>query len=100
MSDFPAAGITRPRVDLPHPFIWLENLRHLLARELAPSQRKLGTTARLATVATFGATAVVCCHVNNDVGTLLVWLMAGAGPMLSTRKAIVSLAAEAFFLSF
>jgi uncharacterized membrane protein YccC len=100
MSSFPVEGGVRPSLRVPHPFVWLENLWQLLARELAPSERKVRTAVRLATVATFGATLVVCCHVNNDVGTLLVWLMAGAGPMLSTRKGLTSLAAEALLLIF
>jgi hypothetical protein len=100
MSSVPVGRDVRASLHVPQPFVWLENLWQLLARELAPSDRKVRTALRLATVATFGATLVVCCHVNNDVGTLLVWLMAGAGPMLSARKGLVSLAAEALLLIF
>jgi uncharacterized membrane protein YccC len=100
MISAPVAGIRRPTLHLPHPFVKLDSLRQLLARELAPSQPKIWAALRLAAVATFGATAVVCCHVNNEVGTLLVWLMAGAGPMLSARKGLVSLTAEALLLMF
>jgi uncharacterized membrane protein YccC len=100
MSGVPVARDARPSLHIPQPFVWLENLWQLLARELAPSERKIRMAVRLATVATFGATLVVCCHVNNEVGTLLVWLMAGAGPMLSARKGLLSLTAEALLLIF
>jgi hypothetical protein len=42
----------------------------------------------------------VICHVNNELGTYIVWLLVGAGPMMSVRKAITFLIAEALALIF
>ena len=39
------------------------------------------------------------CHVNNELGTYIVWLLVGAGPMMSPRKAVAFLIAEAIALS-
>ncbi len=38
------------------------------------------------------------CHVNNQLGTYIVWLLVGAGPMMSLRTAVAFLIAEAFAL--
>jgi hypothetical protein len=65
---------------------WLDRLEGLLARELAPSPLRFRTALRLTTVATIGAALVVSCHVNSELGTYIVWLMVGAGPMLSLRN--------------
>jgi uncharacterized membrane protein YccC len=89
------ATVARPRLRLPHPLGWLDRLNNLLARELAPSPRKLRTALRIATVGTIGAALIIICHVNNEIGTYLVWLLVGAGPMLSARKAIAVLIVEA-----
>jgi hypothetical protein len=43
---------------------------------------------RLTTIATVSAALIVICHVNNELGTYLVWLVVGAGPMMLVRKAI------------
>ncbi len=39
------------------------------------------------------------CHVNNELGTYIVWLLVGAGPMMSARKACAFLIAEALALA-
>jgi hypothetical protein len=78
---------------------WLDRLKTLLAQELAPSSRRLCTALRLTTIATIGAALVVSCHVNNELGTYIVWLLVGAGPMMSLRKASGILVAEAFLLA-
>lgn len=95
MSGGSIATVARPGLRVPHPLRWLDRLNNLLVRELAPSPRKLRTALRIATVGTIGAALIVSCHVNNEIGTYLVWLLVGAGPMLSARKAIAVLIVEA-----
>jgi len=80
------------------PFRWLNRLGMLLAHELAPNSLKIRTAFRLTTIATIGAGLVVICHVYNELGTYIVWLLVGAGPMLSPRKAVTVLIAEALAL--
>ncbi len=53
----------------------------------------------MTTIATLGAGLIVSCHVNNQLGTYIVWLLVGAGPMMSLRKAVAFLIAEAFALA-
>jgi hypothetical protein len=77
---------------------WLDQLERLIARELAPSPRKFRTAARIATIATIGAGLIAICHVYNEFGTYFVWLLAGAGPMMSARRATLFLIAEALAL--
>jgi uncharacterized membrane protein YccC len=89
------AGLVRQELSLPRPFAWFDQLEVLLARELAPSRRKLRTAFRFTTIATLGAGLLVSCHVNNELGTYIVWLLVGAGPMISIRKAVRFLTVEA-----
>src|SRR5216684_2918603 len=93
-----AAGIARPEIRLAPPPGWLDQLAALLSRELAPSSRKLRTALRLATIGTIGAGLIASCHVNNELGTYIVWLLVGAGPMMSARKAAAFLIAEGLAL--
>jgi len=93
------AGFAKPEIRLAQPFGWYDQLAALLGRELAPSSRKLRTALRMTTIATLGAGLVASCHVNNELGTYIVWLLVGAGPMMSLRKAAAFLIAEAFALS-
>jgi hypothetical protein len=86
-------------LQIAQPSGWLDKLDKLLARELAPSSRKFRTALRISTIATIGAGLIASCHVNNEYGTYFVWLLAGAGPMLSGRKAFMFLVVEAFALS-
>ena len=93
------AGLAKSERRLAQPFGWIDRLEALLASELAPSARKLRTAFRFTTIATIGAGVVTICHVNNELGTYIVWLLVGAGPMMSARKAVVVLVAEAFVLA-
>ena len=77
---------------------WFDQLAALLSRELAPSSRKFRDALRMTVIATIGASLVVSCHVNNELGTYIVWLLVGAGPMMSVRKASAFLVAEALAL--
>src|SRR5271167_4242196 len=78
---------------------WLDRLKTLLVQELAPSPRRFWTALRMTTIATIGAALVVSCHVNNELGTYIVWLLVGAGPMMSLRKATAFLIAEGVALA-
>jgi uncharacterized membrane protein YccC len=93
------AGFAKPEIRLARPPDWFDQLEALLGRELAPSSRKLRTALRMTTIATLGAGLIVSCHVNNQLGTYIVWLLVGAGPMMSPRKAAAFLIAEAFALA-
>jgi hypothetical protein len=92
------ASFVKPQLRVAQPFRWFDQIEALLARELAPSSRKLRTALRLATIGTVGAGLVASCHVNNELGTYIVWLLVGAGPMMSPRKAGAFLVAEALAL--
>ena len=78
----------------------LDRLGALLAHELAPSSRRFWTSLRLTTIAVVGVALIVICHVNNELGTYIVWLLVGAGPMMSVRKASGFLVAEGVVLAF
>jgi hypothetical protein len=93
------AGFAKPEIRLAQPSGWFDQIAALLNRELAPNSRKLRTALRMTAIATLGAALVVSCHVNNQLGTYIVWLLVGAGPMLSLRKAVAFLIAEAFALA-
>src|SRR5216683_1665811 len=93
------AGFAKPELRLAQPPGWFDQLAALLGRELSPSSRKFRTALRLATIATIGAGLVAGCHVNNQLGTYIVWLLVGAGPMMSARKACAFLIAEALALA-
>jgi Fusaric acid resistance protein family len=84
---------------LTQPFDWFNKLNTLLGRELAPSPHKFRTALRITTIAVVGAGLIASCHVTNELGTYVVWLLVGAGPMISVRKASVFLIAEALFLA-
>jgi hypothetical protein len=66
---------------------WFDWLVSLLAEELAPSPRRLRSTLRMALIGTVGAGLVASCHVYNQLGTYLVWILIGPVAMLSLRKA-------------
>ena len=93
------AGFADPEIRLAQPPGWFDQLVALLSRELAPSSRKIRTALRMTTIATIGAGLITSCHVNNQLGTYIVWLLVGAGPMMSLRKAVAFLIAEAFALA-
>src|ERR1700752_2710582 len=93
------AGLAKPEFRLPQPSVWLDQLGALLARELAPNSRKVRTALRMTVIATLGAGLITSCHVNNELGTYIVWLLVGAGPMMSARKAAAFLTAESLALA-
>jgi uncharacterized membrane protein YccC len=84
--------VARPELRPAEPYRWVDWLGGLLARELAPSPRKFRIALRITTIGTVGAGLIAACHVNNELGTYLVWLLVGAGPMMSIRRAGVLLA--------
>ena len=93
------AGLAKPELHLAQPLGWLDQLAALLARELAPSARKFRTAFRITMIATIGSGLVEICHVNNELRTYIVWLLVGAAPMMSFRKAGTFLIAEALALA-
>jgi len=42
---------------------------------------------------------IAICHVNGELGSYIVWLVVGAGPMMQVRKASAVLTAEAVMLA-
>ena len=92
------AGFAKPEIRLAQPPGWFDRLTALLAGELAPSSRKIRTALRLATIGAIGAGLIASCHVNNELGTYIVWLLVGAGPMMSPRNAAGFLIAQAVVL--
>lgn len=93
------AGFANTEIALARPSGWFDRLAALLGRELAPSSRKFSTSLRLATIGTLGAGVIASCHVNNELGTYIVWLLVGAGPMMSARTASAFLIAQALTLA-
>ena len=93
------AALLKDAAPTARPSGWLDQLELLLTRELAPTREKFRTAFRLTTIATIGAALVVICHVNSELGTYIVWLLVGAGPMLSVRKAGVILFVEGLVLT-
>jgi uncharacterized membrane protein YccC len=92
------AGFAKAEIRVAPPAGWFDRLAALLSRELAPGSRKLRDALRMTVIATIGASLVVSCHVNNELGTYIVWLLVGAGPMMSVRKATAFLVVEALAL--
>ncbi len=82
------AGFIEQRFGIEGPFAWWDRLEALVARELAPSARKIRTALRIATIVTIAIGLDASCHVNTQLGAVIVWLVAGAGPMMSMRKAL------------
>jgi hypothetical protein len=71
-------GFANTEIALAPPSGWFDRLAALLGRELAPSSRKLSNSLRLATIGTLGAGLIASCHVNNELGTYIVWMLVGA----------------------
>ena len=82
------AGFVRQQFRIQQPLVWLDRLEALIARELAPSARKIRTALRISTIVTIAIGLNASCHVNTQLGAVIVWLLAGAGPMMSIRKAL------------
>ena len=62
-----------------------------MVEELAPNPRRLKTTLRMAVIGTVGAGLMASCHVENQLGTYLVWLLIGPVAMMSFRNALSAL---------
>jgi hypothetical protein len=82
------AGFIEQQFRIQQPLAWLDRLEALVARELAPSARKIRTALRISTIVTIAIGLDASCHVNTQLGAVIVWLLAGAGPMMSIRKAL------------
>src|SRR5215472_10987327 len=82
------AGLVEQRFSIQRPLAWLDQLEALVARELAPSARKIRTALRISTITTIAIGLDVSCHLHTQLGAVIVWLLAGAGPMMSIRKAL------------
>jgi uncharacterized membrane protein YccC len=82
------AGFIERQFSIQRPLAWLDRLGAMVAREFAPSARKIRTALRISTIVTIAIGLDASCHVNSQLGAVIVWLLAGAGPMMSIRKAI------------
>src|SRR5229473_7649969 len=82
------ARFVRQQFRIHQPLVWLDQLEALVARELAPSPRKIRSTLRISAIVTIAIGLDAICHVNSQLGAVVVWLLAGAGPMMSIRKAL------------
>jgi len=82
------AGFIERQFGIQRPLAWWDRLEALVARELAPNRRKLRTALRIATIVTIAIGLDASCHVNTQLGAVIVWRLAGAGPMMSLRKAL------------
>ena len=51
-------------------------------------QRKIRTALRVSMIVTIAIGLDASCHVNSQLGAVIAWLLAGAGPMMSIRKAL------------
>src|SRR5579864_9384076 len=83
------AGFVEQPFSIQRPLAWLDRLEALVASELAPSARKIRTALRISTIVTIAIGVDASCHVNGQLGAVIVWLLAGAGPMMSIRRALV-----------
>jgi len=82
------AGFIEQRFGILRPFAWLDRLGALVARELTPSARKIRIALRISMIVTIAIGLDASCHVNTQLGAVIVWILAGAGPMMSIRKAL------------
>jgi uncharacterized membrane protein YccC len=82
------AGFIEQQFSIQRPLAWLDRLGALVAHELAPSARKIRTALRISTIVTIAIGLDASCHINTQLGAVIVWLLAGAGPMMSIRKAL------------
>ena len=81
------AGFIDQQFGFRRPLAWLDQLEALVVRELAPNDRKLRTALRTATIVTIAIGLDAICHVNTLLGAVIIWILAGAGPMMSIRRA-------------
>ena len=76
------AGFVEQQVGIQRSPAWFDRLGALVARELAPSPRKIRTALRVSIIVTIAIGLDASCHVNSQLGAVIVWLLAGAGPMM------------------
>ena len=81
------AGFVRQQFRIHQPLVWLDQVEALVTRELAPSPRKIRTALRISAIVTIAIGLDASCHVNSQLGAVIVWLLAGAGPMSVLRLA-------------
>jgi len=81
-------GFIEQQFGLRGPLAWFDRLGALVARELAPNPRKIRSALRISMIVTIAIALDASCHVNSQLGAVIVWLLAGAGPMMSIRKAV------------
>ncbi len=82
------AGFIEQQFGIQRPLAWLDRLEALVAHELAPGPRKIRTALRISTIVTIAIALDASCHVNTKLDAVIVWILAGAGPMMSIRKAL------------
>ena len=82
------AGFIEQQLGIQRPLAWLDRLEALVAHELAPSARKIRNALRISTIVTIAIGLDASCHINTQLGAVIVWLLAGAGPMMSIRRAL------------
>ena len=82
------AGFIEQQFGIQRPLAWLDRLGVLVAHELAPNARKIRTALRIATIVTIAIGLDASLHINTPLAAVIVWLLAGAGPMMSIRKAL------------
>jgi uncharacterized membrane protein YccC len=82
------AGFIERPFGVQRPLAWLDRFEALVASELAPSARKIRTALRISMIVTLAIALDASCHVNSQLGAVIVWLLAGAGPMMSIRRAL------------
>jgi uncharacterized membrane protein YccC len=78
---------------------WPRQLKALLVEELAPGPRRFWTSLRLAVVGTIGVGLVAICHVDSELGSYIVWLVVGAGPMSTVPRATTIVVIEGIMLA-
>lgn len=92
-------SIAKRELGTPRPSGWVNELGTFLSRELAPTSPKLRRALRLTTIGSVGAGIIASSHIQSELGTYIVWLLVGAGPMMSIRTALIFLVAEAASLT-
>jgi uncharacterized membrane protein YccC len=82
------AGFIDQSFGIQRPLAWLDRLEALIARDLAPGTRKIRSALRIATIVTIAIGLDAICHVNTPLAAVIIWVLAGAGPMMSMRAAL------------
>ena len=67
------AGFIEQQFGIRRPLAWWDRLEALIARELAPNRRKIRTALRIATIVTIAIGLDASCHVNTQLGAVIVW---------------------------